>query len=76
MVCHSYFIAGDANMETVQFGPALSLGLSFFGRPKVSHDLEGRAPSFELYLPVHEDRRGDNHKMRSPNTLLDRQVRK
>jgi hypothetical protein len=74
MVSYSYFIACYAYMERVQLGPSFSLLLSFFRRPKVSHDLEGRAPSFELYLPVHKDSCGHNDQMRSPYTLLNGQM--
>lgn len=59
VVGHSDLVAGNADMETVEFRPALPLLLALFGRPEVGHDLEGRTPALELDLPVHQNGRGD-----------------
>lgn len=53
VVSYCYFITGNAYVETIQFGPSFSLDFAFFSRTEISHDFEGRAPSFELDLPVH-----------------------
>lgn len=71
VICDSNFIAGDANMETIEFGPSLAFKLSFLGRSKVGHDLESGTPSFKLNLPIHEDSGWYDDQMRSPNAFLD-----
>lgn len=57
MVSYCNFVAGDADVETVQFGPPFSLLLALLSGPEVGHDLEGWAPPLELDLPVHQDGR-------------------
>jgi hypothetical protein len=60
VVSHCDFVTGDADVEAVQFRPSLTLLLALLGGSEVSHDLEGRTPSFELDLPIHQDRSRDN----------------
>ena len=65
-----YFVAGDAYVEGVEFGPAFAFLFSFLGRTEVGHDLEGWTPSLELDLPVHEDSGWNYDEMWSPNALF------
>ena len=74
MIGNCYFVAGDADVKRVEFGPSFSFLLPFFGRAKICHDFEGWAPSFELNLPVHKNGGWDNHEMRTPNTLFNGQM--
>lgn len=70
MVSHCNFVAGDAHVETVQFGPALPLLLPLLWRSEVSHNFEGWTPTFELYFPVHQDRGGHDDEVRTPDALF------
>lgn len=72
MVGDGDLVAGDTDVEAVQFRPSLSFGFPFLGRTEVRHDLEGRAPPLELNLPVHQDGSGHNHQVRTPYSLLHR----
>jgi hypothetical protein len=59
-----------ANVEAVEFRPTFTFLLALFRGAKVGHYLEGRTPTFEFDLPVHQNGGRDYYKVRAPYSLL------
>ena len=70
MILDDKLVRSDADVEGVFLRPALSLHLSLFLRPEVGQDLQGRAPTLELHLPVDNDGGGHNDEVRTPDTSV------
>ena len=62
-------IRRDADMKCVDFGPARSFRLAFFGTPKIRKNFESRTPTLELHLPIQHYGRGHHDQMWTPDAL-------
>ena len=70
VILNDQLVGCDTHVKRIVFGPSLPLHFSFFLRSKVGQNLEGRAPSLELHLPVDNQSGWYDNQMRSPNTSI------
>ena len=69
MVLNDEFVGSDADVKSVDFGPARPLHLSLLGSAKISEDLEAGTPPLELHLPVQHHRCRHHDQVRTPDAL-------
>ena len=72
MVLNHQLVGRDAHMEGVVLTPALPLEFALLLSAEVRKNLETRAPSLELHLPVDHDRRRHDDQVRSPDASVAR----
>jgi hypothetical protein len=70
MVSNCYLVRCYADVEAVEFRPTFTFLFALFGGAEVGHYLEGRTPTLEFDLPVHQNCSGYYYKVRAPYSLL------